>query len=382
MEQEPNNSPDTAQLVTLPAIVNGRINAPGDWDVFRFEGKAGQEIVAEVYARRLDSPLDSVLKLTDAQGQQLAFNDDHEDKGSGLNTHHADSYLTAKLPVNGTYFIHLGDIQRKGGPEYAYRLRLSAPQPDFELRVAPSSINLRAAGNTPLTVYALRKDGFSGEITLALTKAPAGFLLSGARIPANQSQVRLTLMAPYASPTGPAELVLAGQAEIQGQKVVHVAVPAEDMMQAFAYRHLVPSQELMVDVVGRIQPIAFYFVTGASPVKIPAGGTGRIELGQPAAVAQNRNSAKNKMAAQARITFQLSDPPEGISLKDTTESWGRAELVLQCDAAKAKPGLSGNLIVQVYLERTPDAAKAKAKGANQANLVNTLPAIPFVVVAP
>jgi hypothetical protein len=177
-------------------------------------------------------------------------------------------------------------------------------------------------------------------------------------------------------------LELAGLAEVQGRKVAHIAVPAEDMMQAFAYRHLVPSQEMMVDVVGRIQPIAFYWITGATPVKIPAGGTGRIELGQPAAVTQNRNLAKNKMAAQAKITFQLSDPPEGISLKDTTESWGRTELVLQCDAAKAKPGLSGNLVVQVYLERTPDGAKAKAKAANQANLVNTLPAIPFVVVAP
>jgi hypothetical protein len=382
MEQEPNNSPETAQPVTLPVIVNGRVGAPGDWDVFRFEGQAGQEIVAEVYARRLDSPLDSVLKLTDTQGRQLAFNDDHEDKGSGLNTHHADSYLTAKLPSNGTYFIHLGDIQRKGGPEYAYRLRLSAPQPDFELRVAPSSINLRAGGSVPLTVYALRKDGFTGAIALALAKAPAGFLLNGASIPANQNQVRLTLTAPMTSPAEPAELELVGQAEIQGRTVARAAVPAEDMMQAFAYRHLVPSQGLMVDVVGRIQPIAFYWVTSASPVKIPAGGTGQIELGQPAGVNQNRNFAKNKMAAQGKITFQLSDPPEGISLKETTEGWDHTKLELQCDAAKVKPGLSGNLIVQVYLERTPDAANAKAKGAAQSNLVNTLPAIPFVVVAP
>ena len=64
MEQEPNDSPEHAQAVTLPIIVNGRIDRPGDRDVFRFEGKAGQEIVAEVYARRLDSPVDSVLKLT------------------------------------------------------------------------------------------------------------------------------------------------------------------------------------------------------------------------------------------------------------------------------------------------------------------------------
>ena len=66
LEQEPNDSPEHAQPVTLPVIVNGRIDRPGDRDVFRFEGRAGQEIVAEVYARRLDSPLDSVLKLTDS----------------------------------------------------------------------------------------------------------------------------------------------------------------------------------------------------------------------------------------------------------------------------------------------------------------------------
>ena len=93
LEKEPNDSPQTAQAVTLPVIVNGRIDRPGDWDVFRFEGRAGQQIVAEVYARRLESPLDCVLKLTDAAGKQLAFNDDHEDKGDGLNTHHADSLI-------------------------------------------------------------------------------------------------------------------------------------------------------------------------------------------------------------------------------------------------------------------------------------------------
>ena len=61
LEQEPNDRQANAQKVTHPMIVNGRIDRPGDWDVFSFEGRAGEEIVAEVYARRLDSPLDSVL---------------------------------------------------------------------------------------------------------------------------------------------------------------------------------------------------------------------------------------------------------------------------------------------------------------------------------
>ena len=115
----------------------------GDWDVFQFTGKSNETVVAEVSARRLDSPLDSVLKLTDANGKLLAFNDDLEDLAAGVNTHHADSYLMAQLPADGTYYVHLGDTARNGGEEYGYRLRISAPQPDFALRVVPSSVSLR-----------------------------------------------------------------------------------------------------------------------------------------------------------------------------------------------------------------------------------------------
>ena len=34
---------------------------------------------------------------------------------SGVNTHHADSYLMVKLPADGTYYVHLGDTPRHGG---------------------------------------------------------------------------------------------------------------------------------------------------------------------------------------------------------------------------------------------------------------------------
>ncbi len=168
LEQEPNDQPEKSQQVASPVIVNGRIGQPDDADVFCFEGRAGDEIVAEIIARRLNSPLDSVLKLTDASGKQLAVNDDYEDKGAGLTTHHADSWLRVALPADGKYYLHLTDMQHQGGPEYAYRLRLSPPRPDFELRIVPSSVSARAGASVPLTVYALRKDGFADEITLTL----------------------------------------------------------------------------------------------------------------------------------------------------------------------------------------------------------------------
>jgi len=251
LEQEPNDDPPHAQQLALPVFVNGRIDAADDEDVFRIEGRAGQEIVAEVLARRLDSPVDSVLKLTDASGRELAVNDDHEDKAAGLTTHHADSYLRATLPADGTYYLRLADMQHQGGPEYAYRLRVGPPRPDFELRAVPSSLTARGAASVPITVYALRKDGFSGEIALAVKDGPKGTSLRDGLVPAGEDLARITLAVPPLREKEPFSLTLEGRATIDGREVSHPVVPAEDMMQAFEYRHLVPSQELKVEVAGR-----------------------------------------------------------------------------------------------------------------------------------
>ena len=155
---EEDNAVPTPQSVTLPVLVNGRISRPGQTALFQFEGHAGQQVVAEVLARRLNSPLDSLLELTDALGKRLAVNDDFEDKSFGLETHHADSYIRATLPADGNYFIRLSDVQQQGGSAFAYRLRISEPQPDFVLLVAPSSLTVRPGMNVPITVYALRQE--------------------------------------------------------------------------------------------------------------------------------------------------------------------------------------------------------------------------------
>jgi hypothetical protein len=408
LEQEPNNAPAHAQRVSLPVIVNGRIDEAGDVDVFGFEGRAGDDIVAEVNARRLNSPLDSVLRLTDATGRQIAFNDDNEDKGAGLETHHADSYLHAPLPTNGMFYLSLGDTQRKGGAEFGYRLRLGPPRPDFALRVVPSSLSVRPGGSVPLTVYALRKDGFSGAIALELKGAPEGFALSGAQVPANQDKVRFTLTAPAtlpdnapdvanrsaglrpgasaaaADPNAPDRrsalpttgspapfpifaLSLEGWAVIGGQAVLRPAVPAEDMMQAFAYRHLVPAKEFAVAVNGRRMPPVR--ILGGTPVKLPAGGRARIRLG-PAGPKFTEN-----------FQLELSDPPEGITLQSVSPVREGVEIELATDDAKIKPGLHGNLIINVLAARPAGGDKAKNRPESRRILAGALPAIPFEIVA-
>ena len=244
-ERRSNNDLNTAQDVTLPVIINGRIETPGDRDVFRFTAKKGDTVVAEVNARRLDSPLDSLLTLTGSDGKIIAINDDHSDPGSGLNTHHADSYIMTELPADGTYYVQLTDTAHQGGSNNTYRLRISPPKPDFALRTEPSHFDIR--GNTAsVTVYAIRKDGYNGPITLRLAEPDAGFDAKPVTLPAGAEKIKFNIRCTAKDLKGSVPAVITGTAEIGGRQTIRQAVPAEDWMQAFLWRHLVPAQELVI----------------------------------------------------------------------------------------------------------------------------------------
>lgn len=250
--REPNDSMQTAEMVTPPLIINGVIDRPGDADWYRFTGRAGGFVVLEVTARRIDSPLDSMLRLYDANGKAIAFNDDYQEVGNGgLNTHHADSYIRAMLPADGQYFVQLLDTTQAGGASYAYRLRVSAPQPDFELRVVPSSISLRNRGAAEVKVYAFRKDGFSKPITASLPKLPRGLSATPVVFSGTQEVATVTIKADWRQVTQPvsALLTVVGSAYVSARTPIRKeAISAEDRMQAFLWRHLVPADNFVVHV--------------------------------------------------------------------------------------------------------------------------------------
>jgi hypothetical protein len=364
-EVEPNDTGKTANPITMPHLVDGCISHPGDVDVFRIHGKAGETVVAEVYARRFGSPLDSLLRLIDANGKVVAWNDDYPDKESGLLTQHVDSYLSAKLPATGDYFVQVSDAQRHSGPEYNYCLRISPPRPDFALRLTPSTLNVAAGRAVGVTVYALRKDGWDGDIDISLKNAPAGFMLSGARIPKGLDHVTMTLVtAPRSTVTGqPVTLNLEGRAQIDGNTVVRPVIPANDMEQAFAYHHLVPADELVAFVtrVGRIMPSLD--IPNGDHLRIPSGGTVTVSMRLPVRGMQ--------------FHFELSDPPAGVTLQDVTRTETGYSLTFKADDKHA--GYRDNLIVEGFTENAPARAGAPAAKQQRTSL-GILPAIPFEII--
>lgn len=76
-ESEPNDTPETATVVAIPAAVNGRTwmaesaDGTADVDLFRFTAKAGQQWVVETDAARRGSPIDTKIEVLDAEGKPI-----------------------------------------------------------------------------------------------------------------------------------------------------------------------------------------------------------------------------------------------------------------------------------------------------------------------
>ncbi|MEI6605812.1 MAG: hypothetical protein WCP35_10915 [Verrucomicrobiota bacterium] len=363
--------------LSFPCTINAIISHPDEHDIFPLHLPANSEVVAEIHARRLGSPLDSKLRVTDADGKLIASNDDSDDPSAGLETHHADSRVAFTSQRDGIYQFHVSDTQGKGSMAHAYRLTIAPAQPDFKLRIVPSSINGRVGSMVPITAQVLRLDGFSGEISLSLKDAPPGFELVGGKVPAGTDSLRLTVKLPNDETSAPVALAIEGRARINDAEVVHQAIPAEDRMQAFFYRHLVPAEELLAWVLPRppgtkrspVPPAGMerFRAACASGVTIPAGGTATLRLPGLGALANNRP-----------MKFALSAPPPGITLETKPNGYA-IDFIFRADPAKAKPGPLGNLSVSVFTEVQVRQVEGKPAKPAQSILVATLPPIPSKV---
>ena len=146
-KKETNDSPAEARGVALPATLVGTIAKPGDADTYRFEGRAGEEVVFQAVASRLMSRLKSLLVLRGAAGQLLAKAGDYSPQ--------PDSVLTFKLPSDGMYAISISDRDREGGGGYFYRLHVGV----FPYLTRAFPLGVRAGQTAEITVEGVNLGG-------------------------------------------------------------------------------------------------------------------------------------------------------------------------------------------------------------------------------
>ena len=200
-EQEPNEGLDQALEVSVPALVEGTIEHPGDVDTFRFTVKTRQPLAFEIETPQATPPqFYPRLELLDSGGHELLTNAhtkmkiDVTDplsyfsileclaKGAGCNLH-SISYLEAleakvieTLQQPGQYHLRIRDLTpRRGRPSYAYRV-LIRPQVAHvgEIELKEDRVNLVAGEARKLTVTTGQEEGFDGEVAIGVEGLPRG----------------------------------------------------------------------------------------------------------------------------------------------------------------------------------------------------------------
>jgi len=197
LESAPNQDKEhaTAAEMLPPLALNGIVSKKGEADWFRFKAKKGQALDLNVYARRLRSPLDSVLDVFDASGKSIASNDD---------TGGPDSYLKLTPDSDGEYFVRIKDQLGNGGPDYTYRIEITPVQPSLTLSIPQVARNdsqtrqyiVIPKGNRFATMVSAKRANLSGELIFSADGLPAGVTMQADTMPAKVDAMPLVFEAP------------------------------------------------------------------------------------------------------------------------------------------------------------------------------------------
>ncbi len=248
-EVEPNDSGEKAQRISLPCDISGRFYPAADVDVFEFEAKKGEEWWIEVASERLGLPTDpailvqhvgkdattDVLELSDVPSPVKVSSNGYAYDGPPYNAGTSDILGKLAIKQDGLYRLQMSDLfgGTRSEPGHVYRLVIRRAAPDFalvawalhmELRngdrnALSKPLALRGGATVALEVVALRRDGFDGDIELAIGGLPPGVTASGLKIPAGQSRGMMLLTAKSDAPRGYANASFVGRSTISGQAV-------------------------------------------------------------------------------------------------------------------------------------------------------------------
>lgn len=202
MEIEPNNSVKEAMPLPVPAAVTGRIEQPGDEDFFSIEAKKQESYEISVQSAAFGLPLDAWVKVIDATGKELTRTDDAD--GS------RDPRLTWTAPESGRFVVVVGDLTRKGGPEYWYRLQVTRAEPSLRATVDTSAFTVRAGRTNDIKIALKRLNGHSSKLRIQLSNPPQGVEAAPVDVDAKSNEAVLKMIASKEAPgwNGPVQILV------------------------------------------------------------------------------------------------------------------------------------------------------------------------------
>jgi hypothetical protein len=230
LDNEANDTPETAQKLTLPCEIVGRIEKKADRDWYSFAARKGEVYSIEAFGERIGSPLDLQFVLRDIKGGLLTDQDDNPDVMSNqFYTRNDDpSRYRFTVPADGTYtlLITTRDSFTLFGPREIYAVRIAPESPDFRVIAMPPSLTtpeppvVGHAGTFAFNLHIWRLDGFTGDIRVTADNLPPGVTIAPQTISASQKQGVIVASAAVGAAPWAGPIHLQASATVQGRKLV------------------------------------------------------------------------------------------------------------------------------------------------------------------
>ncbi len=346
VDTEPNDTIEQGQPLALGQQISGRLDKPKDTDKYRIDAKAGQRFLFTGLTRSLAAPTDLVLRILDAKGGQLATADD-EGKAEGR--------LNFSFPADGVYFFEVGELNKRGGNQYGYRIAVQEYQPGFKLSASADTLNVPAGGTASLAVTVARLD-YAGVIDLQLTGLPAGLTSNPTRLGPGLNASVMTITATNDAPAGALmQVQLVGKAKIGDRDFETVGDVEEALRGQWSGTRLIPPTVSRAMALG-VAP-AGKLTLRTEPAEIVFGK----ELKATVKVIAQRGEGIDEAIPLATDPAQNA-LPGGITLAMKPIEKGQTEVVLEFTANDQAPLGPFTVVIVGTHKKGNDTAVAVAPG--------------------
>lgn len=374
-EAEPNDQPDKAQPIALPAVVSGRFNQPRDVDVYEFNSGDGGNFTFEVYCERIGGRADPYLVVQNVKGDNVTEADDFGIRMNAFDGHLRDPVVSTSLPAKQTFRVLVADRYSRGGARLQYVLAVRRSRPDVipvavqRQNSTPGGLNLWPGGAEWVDVIMQRTDGHNGPLVLEAADLPPGVHAARTSIHDGTRGVFVLWADPDAA-AGVHPIRLTVEGKRGDETILRDVRPYTRVWNVTNVSSSRPTRELLVAVTGPAEP-----GSGRAPLRVTLEPTTKsVEAGKPLEI----KAVATRYWAEAKNEVRLAPLafPNYFQLAETVLPAGAAEVMLTVKTqSKTPPGeytLTVQCQSQVPFDKDP-------KAATKPNNLMTFPSLPTTI---
>ncbi len=330
-EKEPNDTPATANKLSVPGGVSAKFDKAKDVDHFAISGKKGQKLIVSVSTFEVNSPAEVLVRVLDAKGAQVATSNPATPVNRFEFTPAADGeYVFACEHQN---FLH--------GPNEVYLLTVVPSGPDFNVAIAFDRTEAAAGGASAVMATVTRLNGYAGPVELSIDGDAA---LSGkVVVPAAQLIAFVPLFVKAGTKAGAYPFRVKATATADGTTVTRYGTLTDAVKASLGGMPNPPTELLNQCAVGVVDKPPFGVKMTFEPASIEKGKTGKILLeatrGEggdgdiviaplflpPTVVPVVKPIAKGQTKGEIGLTVQAATPtgPTPLVFRATTKVGGK-----------------------------------------------------------